>query len=361
MKNKRNIISRILAIVLVVVSLFSIVAVPASAASSKYTTSIYNMSSYKQISTSTAILRSQPKAVSSTIYGTLYKNALVQTNGTVRGYDGKTYYKVYVNSATYYVLSTSIKSAPYKLSGQLFKVTKNNAPLRVTPYETGSCIETLPKNTLVRVVGEMKNSYGNTWYEVIAQGSNKIRYIYANNVTNNYTTSSDMRLDQDVYFQTRNDTCSAASALSVMRYANLLTNTSDRTVINTTNYCVGGIVKQLNNTMGSGTYKWSTFSDYQSYERAIRLSLLQGNAPIARVKFPKKYFNYSSNGHYTTIVGIYKNNGETWLELKDSFVNRYASNSYSNKSNGTVHVPLKTLYSYGTYNGTSPTYLIYNP
>ncbi len=360
MKKTQKMVSRILAIFMIILSFVSIMIVPVSAASSRYQTIVYNIYDYKQVSTSTAILRSQPKSVSKTVYATLYKGALIKTVGTTKS-EGKTWYKIQVDSSTYYLPASNVKSSAYKLTAQLFMVTKNNAPLRATPYDSGSVVERLPQNTLVRVVGEVRNKYGNLWYEVVAQGSSRIRYIYSNNVTTNFGTTNNMRLDQDVYFQTTNYTCSAATTLSVLRYANLLNSTSDTSILKYTNYSVGGIVNKLNAELGYGTYTWSTFTSTEQYERAIRFSLLQGSAPIARVRFSRQYFSYSSDGHFTTIIGIYKKNGETWLELKDSFVNRYASNSYSDRYTGTVHIPLKTLYNYGTYYGTSAIYLIYNP
>ena len=109
------------------------------------------------------------------------------------------------------------------------------------------------------------------------------------------------------------------------------------------------------------TYRYNTFYSVAAYEKAIRDSLSQGSPVIARVMFPKGYFNYSSGGHYTTIVGIYTDNaGTTWLKIADSFVNRYGSNSYSNAQTGVVYVPVSTMYQYGKYNGASDVYLIYN-
>lgn len=50
-----------------------------------------------------------------------------------------------------------------------------------------------------------------------------------------------------------------------------------------------------------------------------------------------------------------------WACLVDSYVHNYSGNSYTNPSAGTVQIPLKTLYNYGTYGGKSAIYLIYNP
>jgi predicted double-glycine peptidase len=177
----------------------------------------------------------------------------------------------------------------------------------------------------------------------------------------NITVNKAVSLNVKVYRQTTNYTCSAAASLAVLRYYGKETQTKDTTLYKSINGYVGKATEAINKRL-NGMYKWATFRDVKKYEDAIYKSLAQGSPVIARVKFKKGYFNYSSDGHYTTIIGMYKDaNGETWLKLVDSFVDRYKSNSYTNKDTGIVHVPLKELYKYGTYGGTSDIYLIYNP
>lgn len=350
-------ISRLIAVLLAVITIIGTFANSASAANALYV-KIYNTQGYKQVCANTKVYTT-PTVFPKSVYITLKTGSLIKTTGTVWS-AGKRWCKVQIGTATYYILNQKVMNCSKTYNAQLYIVTKNNAALRTTPYETGNK-ESLPKSTLVRVVGKVTNKYGNTWYEVIDQQSSAIRYIYSGNVSSNISVNGAMRLDQSSYFQSRNNTCSAAATLSVLRYAGLLTNTSDVNVQNTTKGYVGGIVNKLNAEMGSGTYTYATFTSVSSYERAIRQSLIQGSSVIARVKFTRGYFNYSSNGHYTTIVGIYTQNGETWLELRDSYVNRFTSNSYANKYTGVVRIPLKTLYNYGTYGGRSSVYLIYNP
>lgn len=173
------------------------------------------------------------------------------------------------------------------------------------------------------------------------------------------SVSVNVSLGVKVYRQTKNYTCSAASALAALRYLGKCTNKKD-TDIYTGTY-VYMVRDNLNKYLGSGTYRWDTFKSQASYEQAIRASLAQNCPVVARVAFSKGYFNYTSSGHYTTIVGIYNGgDGRVWLKLVDSFANHYNSNDYTDATTGIVHIPLEELYKYGTYGGASDIYLIYN-
>ncbi len=166
-------------------------------------------------------------------------------------------------------------------------------------------------------------------------------------------------LGVNVYRQTKNNTCAAASALAVLKYRGKCTNMKDTDIF--TGTYVYMVRDNLNKYLGSGTYRWDTFKSLASYENAVRASLAQNCPVIARVAFSKNYFNYTSSGHYTTIIGIYTgSDGKVWLKLVDSFAHKYASNSYTDASTGIVHLPLETLYNYGTYGGKSDIYLVYN-
>ena len=162
-------------------------------------------------------------------------------------------------------------------------------------------------------------------------------------------------------FQSNNYCCSAASTVAVLHYKGKATTKKDTDLYPKISGYVYKVRDQLNYYLGNNTYRWDTFKTYESYENAIRASLAQNCPVIARIgKFEKKYFNYASNGHYTVVCGIYEKNGEVWLKVVDSFVNRYKSNSYCDAKTGVVEIPAKTLYEYGKYDGKSPVYLIYN-
>lgn len=193
-------------------------------------------------------------------------------------------------------------------------------------------------------------------------GTVKITAKIDNIVSVTYQVNVDLRLNVKAVRQTKYYTCSAAASLAVLRYKNTAKNVSDTTLYKSTDGYVYKVRNTLNKYLGSGTYKYGTFTSYAAYEKAVINSLKQDSPVIARVKFSKQYFNYKSNGHYTTITGVYTDsNGTMWACLVDSYVHNYSGNSYTNPSAGTVQIPLKTLYNYGTYGGKSAIYLIYNP
>lgn len=174
------------------------------------------------------------------------------------------------------------------------------------------------------------------------------------------SVNTNISLGVKAYFQTKNYTCSAASAAAVIRYLGK-GNYSDNFLYGSINGYVYLIRDSLNKYVGKNTYRYDTFTDINKYEKAIRTSLAQNCPVVVRISFPSKYFNYKSNGHYSTVAGVYtKDNGEVWAILVDSFVNRYKSNAYSNAETGEVHVPLKELYYYNSYEGRDSRYIIYN-
>ena len=173
------------------------------------------------------------------------------------------------------------------------------------------------------------------------------------------TVTRNVSLDVKAYRQSTDYTCSAAAALAVLNYHGKAIGTSDTDLYRSTKGVVGNITSTINNYMG-GTYAWEIFRSVGDYENAIYNSLTNGYPVIARVRFKKGYFNYSTDGHYTVIHGMYQDeSGQIWLKVVDSYVDRYASNSYTNADTGEVCVPLNELYKYGTYGGTSDIYLIY--
>lgn len=364
MKNNR-IIRRLLAVSLCAVTLFALMTAttaPASAAAATkaYSATVYDTNGYGAVIKEGARLYGTTNT-SAAAQAYLSKGALINLSGLSVRVGGTALYKVYLDGRAYYIRTTDVGKAATQASGALIKVTKNNAPLRRTPFETGSIKTRLTANTLVQTVGTLKNRYGNLWYIVKLPGESALYFLYGGNATAKYSTDGNLSLDVKTCFQTTNYTCSAAAAQAVLRYRGAALTVSDQTLYKTTQGYVYRTVNAINNYLGKNAYRYSTFGSVKSYEAAIRASLAQGSPVIARVKFSKKYFNYSSNGHYTTIIGIYTDkNGTTWLRLADSFTNRYKSNDYTNASTGIVNVPLSTLYNYGKYGGSSPVYLIYN-
>lgn len=431
--NVKSISKRMLAVALVLVTLFGTLCiaapVPVEAASISATgsasTTVTNSSKTYIVTAKTAKLRNSTSWLAGT-YATLNKGALI----TITGSTGN-HYKVNVDGTTYYIKKNEVAKASTHTSGTWYYTAKS-APLRRGPYDSARTVTTLAKGELISVVGTLKNKYNNTWL-IVSYGGN-LYYMYTSNacktgkitlrvtastnslsvgntlklnastspaglkvtwttsnssiatvnsngtvrgvkpgnvviyakvgnaVVATYKLSITLKLNVNAVKQTTSYTCSAASSLAILRYYGKSTNTSDRTLYNSIDGYVYKIVNVLNKQLGSGTYRYKIFTSKSAYEAAIINSLKQGAPIIARVAFPKEYFNYKSSGHYTTIIGIeYDSNGRAWLTLVDSYVQNYKSNSYTNASAGTVRIPLDVLYKYGTYGGKSDIYLIYNP
>lgn len=293
---------------------------------------------------------------------TLAKNTVVTIVGSLVNNRGNDWKAVAYNGQIHYIYVDNLKKAgtlTLKVTGDTHNVD-TRATLQLKASVSPSALNSVTwssSNTKVATVS--KTGLVTGVYAGTAVITATIKGV--TQVSWNVTVTSNVNLDVKVYRQTTNYTCSAASALAVLRYYGKETSTKDTTLYKSINGYVGQLTTALNKRLNN-SYKWSTFTSPTDYENAIYNSLAQGSPVIARVKFQKGYFNYSSNGHYTTICGIYKDSsGKTWLKLVDSFVDRYKSNNYANKDTGIVHVPLSELYKYGTYGGKSPIYLIYNP
>lgn len=318
---------------------------------------VYNTAGYKMTAYANVQLRTSAR-IWGAVYATLEKGTLVTVTGTLKNIYGS-WYRLKFNGTECYVQQSQLTAASSLTYARLVKVTKA-ATLRNAPYDTGAAVKNLQVGTILHTVGTYTNKHGNLWYAVKLQNQNALYYIYGGNVSKSYTNDGSIYLNVATQFQTTNYTCSAAAAQAVLRYYNTALDVADTTLYSST----GGVVYKTTNTVNQylgNAYRYNTFYSVAAYEQAIRASLSQGSPVIARVKFSKGYFNYSSGGHYTTIIGIYTDgNGKTWVQLADSFVNRYSSNSYSNAQTGIVNVPIATMYQYGKYNGASDVYLIYN-
>ena len=158
------------------------------------------------------------------------------------------------------------------------------------------------------------------------------------------------------YFQQDPDYCSAASAKTVLTYFGKASNVTEAELQKTTAKSSSGIVTALNTYLNNAyTMKNFGLNNSGAVYAAIESSLKSGYPVIGYVGFPaskfsQTYFNYSSDGHFTTIVGIYTgNNNEKWLELRDSNVNRGSSQTYCNKDTGAVLIPFSVFVQYLEY------------
>ena len=260
------------------------------------------------------------------------------------------------NGQTAYVYSSNVKTfskLTLKVSADKFAVTgiPSQITYSVTPAEVKG-ISFSSSNTGIATVNSKGVLNG------VAGGDTVITANLAGLLK--ASVSVNVSLGVKAYRQTKNNTCSAASALAALRYLGKCSNKKD-TDIYTGTY-VYMVRDYLNTYLGANYYKWGTFKSLATYESVIRNSLAQNSPVIARVAFSKGYFNYTSSGHYTTIVGIFTgDDGQVWLKLVDSFAHKFDSNDYTDAETGIVYVPLAELYSYGTYSGKSDIYLIYNP
>ena len=311
------------------------------------------------ITTKDSPLRPQPYEGKTT--ATLPKNTALVVVGTLVNSKGNCWMAVYYNSGIHYIYEKNIKHVE-KLSlnvsassHELNTLGKIQMTATVTPSANVVWSSSNPSVASVNIAGVVT---GHTAGKTTITAS-------INNITQacwELTVTRNVELDVKAYRQSTDYTCSAASTLAVLNYYGKEIGTKDTAIYGSINGYVGNITKVLNNRLGSETYAWSIVNDVVAYENAIYHSLRQGSPVIARVCFKNGYFNYASGGHYTVVVGMYKDSsGQIWLNLVDSYVDRYSSNDYTNKNTGEVRVPLKELFKYGTYNGASDIYLIYNP
>lgn len=108
-------------------------------------------------------------------YCTLKKNSIIQVTGT-----SGSYYKVKLDSTTYYVKKSDLsEAAECRYASLLY--TKNSAALHKAPDQDASKT-TLSAGTVLLNLGEVTHK-GNTWY-IVKQGANgSTRFIYSGNVS----------------------------------------------------------------------------------------------------------------------------------------------------------------------------------
>lgn len=290
---------------------------------------------------------------------TLAKGEVINVLGTLKNNQKNTWLVVSYGGKLCYMYAGNAKLASkitLRVSGNNTLEVGQSVRLQSTTSPSGLNVKWSTSSSSIATV----DAYGRV--KGINPGNVVITAKVGNVVTASFKVSVVFDLNVKTYRQTKNYTCSAAAALAVLQYKGKASGMGDVKLYASTDGYVYKIRNDLNSYLGANTYKYATFTSQAAYEKAIITSLKQDSPVIARVAFPKGYFNYKSSGHYTTIVGLYKDtNGRTWLKLVDSFAHNYASNSYTNASTGVVNIPLDVLYQYGTYSGRSAIYLIYNP
>ncbi len=189
--------------------------------------------------------------------------------------------------------------------------------------------------------------------------ANPIKAEAAPAVIGNKNLKPKISLDVEPYFQNTDWSCSGASCMVVLNYFNSGSGLDDVDLTNETETYIYRMKDAINKYLGSKDYNY-VHASKSSIGTYIENSLYAGNPVIARVAFSAGYFNYKSTGHLTVVTGLYTDsNNATWLEITDSFVNRFSANNYSDSKTGKVYIPLSEFVNY-TYSGDSSMYLIYS-
>lgn len=172
-------LSRIISLFLAFITLFGIMTVPASAASTSAANSVCTVNvdtsggKFYVVKTDNAKLKTKANASSPT-YATITKGSLILTSGT----SGK-YYEVKFGSSTYYIHKNDIKKASSTYAASIDYVTQNNAPFRKGPAQGFATSYKQNKGTTFYLVGGLTNSAGNYWE--IAYKDGKLYYVYSGN------------------------------------------------------------------------------------------------------------------------------------------------------------------------------------
>lgn len=155
--------------------------------------------------------------------------------------------------------------------------------------------------------------------------------------------------------QSNSRCCSGASAYNVLKYlkgASFKKTDLDLFKEMGSSGVVYKVRNILNKYLGKTVYSYDNTNKTKSkYEKAIIKSISANYPVIALIKVnSKKYFKYTTDGHFTVISG-YRINTDGSVEFR-------ISDSYKTKSNGGIFwVPSKVLFSYGKAHGY-PYYLI---
>ena len=172
-------IRRLVALLLVVLTVGSLSVFPASAASSvsksdsTSTATVSTQGGGWYVSTRDVKVKTKATNVSAT-YATLDKGSLVQLTSY-----NKYWFKLSMGGSTYYVAKDSFKSAGNSFSGHYTYTTKK-AAVRSGPQEACSKTETVAKGNVVTVIGHLTNKAGNGW--TLLYLNNKVRYVYDGNI-----------------------------------------------------------------------------------------------------------------------------------------------------------------------------------
>jgi len=340
---------KLMAIILVVLSIVSCVFPLSASAASIRTATVRNTGNFS-VATADANLTATKYSLTNDFV--VKKGSLVKlTTGVSANIFGIKYSEILIGGDYRYGRAASFNKASSTATATLYRTTCSTA-LRTQPSTSAKSIQSLPAGTILNVVGSVYNTKQKlNFLTVIATygNSDSLFYIKASDATNNYSSSGNISLVLTQYTQTTNTSCSGASIKCLLLYNRLTSGGTDVNLKTASGACVGGIVKVLNKYLGSNSYRYDTYKTQASYEAAIRSALANGKPVILRVKIPSNsYLKYTSGGHYFVCYGI--RDGKLLI-----------ADPYNVKVGGVrcPSIPISTVYCWGKYGGACNPYVIH--
>lgn len=174
--------TRILSLMLAVITVFGLMIAPASAASGisasgSVSTVKVDTSSGKfyVVKTDNAKIKTKDSTFSST-YGNYTKGSLILSTGTKGDY-----IKTKLGGTTYYIHQNDVKKAGSTFSASIDYTTINAAAFRTGPAQKCSIAYKPAKGTAFLLVGSLRNSSNNLWLVVYNPNTKKLDYLYSGN------------------------------------------------------------------------------------------------------------------------------------------------------------------------------------
>lgn len=174
--------TRILSLMLAVITVFGLMSAPASAASgisvndSASTVKVDTSSGkFYVVKTDNAKIKTKDSTFSST-YGNYTKGSLILSTGTKGDY-----IKTKLGGTTYYIHQNDVKKAGSTFSASIDYTTINAAAFRTGPAQKCSIAYKPAKGTAFLLVGSLRNSSNNLWLVVYNPNTKKLDYLYSGN------------------------------------------------------------------------------------------------------------------------------------------------------------------------------------
>ena len=177
----KKIMTRILSLVLAIITVFGLMISPASAASVSSGASLIKVDTsggkFVIVTTPNAKIRTDD-AFYSSVYATASSGTLLKTNGS-----SGNYYKVKFGSTNYFIAKSDCKAAGNSYKASIDYTTINAAAFRTGPAQKHSIAYKPAKGTAFLTVGTLRNNggKGNLWSVVYDTSSRSLTYLYSGN------------------------------------------------------------------------------------------------------------------------------------------------------------------------------------